>query len=149
MDRPTDLGRLLGCCGHLSMLYAEKGLRRRGLDVTPVQTRVLLFLSDRSGQNVNPRELERELRLKPPTVNGIVSRLEEKGYLLRRSSPSDGRCRLLSLTEAGRRLVEAFAAAMEDSERFTFSVLSEEERRTLKELLLRITENLENEVNKL
>ena len=147
MDRPPDLGRLLGYCGHLSMLYADKCLRRKGFDVTPVQTRALVFLSCRSGQNVNQRELERELRLKPPTVNGIISRLEEKGYLLRRSSPSDGRCRLLSLTEAGRTLVEAFAAAMEDAERFTFDVLSEEERQTLTGLLLRITENLENEVN--
>ena len=147
MDCPPDLGRLLGYCGHLTMLYADKCLRQKDLDVTPVQTRALLFLSAHSGQNVNQRELERELRLKPPTVNGIVSRLEEKGYLLRRSSPSDGRVRLLSLTEAGRTLVEAFADAMEDAERFTFSVLSEKEGRLLTELLLRIIDNLEKEVN--
>ena len=77
MDDPQDLGRLLACCGHLGRQYGVNLLRRKGYDVTPVQTRTLVYLSC-CREAVNQRELERELRLRPSTVNGIVSRLEEK-----------------------------------------------------------------------
>ena len=101
MNEEPDLGRMIAYCAHLGMRYNEKLLRRDGYDVTPVQSHVLLYLSRRGGQAVNQRELEKELHLKPSTVNGIVSRLEEKGCITRRASPTDGRCRLVGLTGAG------------------------------------------------
>ena len=146
MDDPQDLGRLLACCGHLGRQYGVNLLRRKGYDVTPVQTRTLVYLSC-CREAVNQRELERELRLRPSTVNGIVSRLEEKGYLSRRASPLDGRCRLVSLTEAGRSKVQDFHVIVEETERRFTASLSEQERGQLRKLLSRIIENLENEVN--
>ena len=147
MDDPQDLGRLLACCGHLGRQYGVNLLRREGYDVTPVQTRTLVYLSC-CREAVNQRDLEHELRLRPSTVNGIVSRLEEKGYLSRRASPLDGRCRLVSLTDAGREKVEAFRASLEETNRRLFSVLTEGERAQLGDMLSRIIADLENEVNK-
>ena len=66
MDDPQDLGRLLACCGHLGRQYGVNLLRRKGYDVTPVQTRTLVYLSC-CREAVNQRELERELRLRPST----------------------------------------------------------------------------------
>ena len=144
MDDPQDLGRLLACCGHLGRQYGVNLLRRKGYDVTPVQTRTLVYLSC-CREAVNQRELERELRLRPSTVNGIVSRLEEKGYLSRRASPLDG---LVSLTEAGREKVEAFRASLEETNRRLCAVLTEGEQAQLGDMLSRIIADLENEVNK-
>ena len=148
MDDPQDLGRLLACCGHLGRQYGVNLLRRKGYDVTPVQTRTLVYLSC-CREAVNQRELERELRLRPSTVNGIVSRLEEKGCITRRASPTDGRCRLVSLTEAGQARVDAFRAVMSNTGRRYASILSEEEETALRDLLSRIIETLESEVNNL
>ena len=142
MDDPQDLGRLLACCGHLGRQYGVNLLRRKGYDVTPVQTRTLVYLSC-CREAVNQRELERELRLRPSTVNGIVSRLEEKGCITR-----DGRCRLGSLTEAGREKVEAFRASLEETNRRLCAVLTEGEQAQLGDMLSRIIADLENEVNK-
>ena len=147
MRNEPDLGRTIAYCSRLGMLYADKCLRLSGYDVTPVQSRTLIFLSCRGGEDVTQRDLEKELQLKPSTVNGIVSRLEEKGYISRRTSPSDGRCRLVSLTEAGRKKVEAFEAIMETTGQRFSKCLSGEEARTLQNLLARVIENLENEVN--
>ncbi len=148
MDETPDLGRMIGYCARLGMIYSEKRLRRAGYDVTPVQSQVLIYLSCLDGaQAVNQRDLERELRLKPSTVNGIVGRLEEKGYIARRASPADARCRLVSLTEAGRKKADAFHAVMDGAGRRYSSCLSEAEEETLRKLLSRIIENLENEVN--
>ena len=147
-DEP-DLGRMIGYCAHLGMRYNDRQLRRAGDDVTPVQSHVLLYLSCLgSDREANQRDLERELHLKPSTVNGIVGRLEEKGYISRRASPADGRCRLVTLTEAGQKKANAFRAVLTDTDRrFSFGLTAEEEA-LLRSLLSRVIANLESEVNK-
>ena len=147
MDVPQDLGHLFACCVHLGRQYGMNLLRQKGYDVTPVQTQTLVYLS-LCRETANQRELEHELHLRPSTVNGIVSRLEEKGYLSRRASPVDGRCRLVSLTEAGWEKVEAFRASLVETNRRLCAVLTEEEQAQLGDMLSRIIANLENEVNK-
>ena len=145
-DAP-DLGRSIAYCSRLGMVYIDKRLRLSGYDVTHVQSRTLMILSCRGDEDVTQRELEKELQLRPSTVNGIVNRLEEKGYVTRRTSPSDGRCRLVSLTEAGRQQVAAFEAIMDDTGQRYARCLSPDEAATLQNLLARVIENLENEVN--
>lgn len=149
MTEEPDLGRMIAYCAHLGMRYSEKLLRRDGYDVTPVQSHVLMYLSRQGGKAVNQRELEKELHLKPSTVNGIVTRLEEKGCVARRTSPTDGRCRLVSLTEAGQNRVDAFRTVLASTGQRYASFLAEEEEAALRTLLSCIIEKLENEVNKL
>lgn len=148
MDKLPELGRMISYCGHLGKLSNDQLLRQAGYDVTPVQTHLLLHLACWTGeQEASQRDLERKLRLKPSTVNGIVDRLEAKGYVSRRASPQDGRVRLVNLTEAGRSKVQDFHVIVEETERRFTAGLSEQERGQLRQLLSRIIENLENEVN--
>ena len=143
-----ELGALIAYCGHLGKQSMDQLLRRAGYDVTPAQTHLLMRLTcTGEGQEATQRDLEKQLRLKPPTVNGIVDRLEAKGYVSRRASPQDGRVRLVSLTEAGRSKVQDFHVIVEETERRFTAGLSEQERGQLRQLLSRIIENLENEVN--
>ena len=146
-EREPDLGRLVAYCGHLGRQRVDQCLRRSGYDVTPPQSRMLLYLCSQGDHPVNQRDLERELRLKSSTINGIVSRLEDKGYLLRRTSPDDARCRLVSLTEAGRQAVDTFRTALEETNRHFTGDMTEQEQAVLRELLSRIITNLENEVS--
>ncbi len=143
-----DLGRMIAYCGHLGRQSTDQMLRRAGYDVTPVQTQALMYLACRQrNRETSQRDLERELHLKASTVNGIVGRLEEKGYISRRTSPYDGRIRLVGLTETGRSKVEDFRAALEETERRFTAGLTDRERETLGALLERIIANLENEVS--
>ena len=148
MDKLPELGRMISYCGHLGKLSNDQLLRQAGYDVTPVQTHLLLHLACWTGeQEASQRDLERKLRLKPSTVNGIVDRLEAKGYVTRRPSPQDGRVRLVSLTEAGWGKVEDFRGVVEKAERLYTAGLSAQEREQLERLLNQIITNLENEVN--
>ena len=148
MCKPSELGRLVAYCGHLGKQSNDQLLRRAGYDVTPVQSMALMYLSCcREGREANQRDLERELHLKPSTVNGIVGRLEEKGYISRRTSAQDGRIRLVGLTDTGRGKVGDFRAALEETERRFTAALSQEEQALLRSLLERVIANLENEVN--
>ena len=135
-----DLGRMLAYCGHLGRQYSLSQLQQEGYDITPVQTRALACLSC-AQEEVSQRDLERALRLRPSTVNGIVSRLEEKGYISRRASPTDGRCRLVSLTERGQAMVEAFRSALAEVDQIFSADLTEQEQAQLRDMLLLIAAN--------
>ena len=148
MCKPLELGRMIGYCGHLGKLYTDQRLRQSGYNVTPVQSHTLVYLHriihDRE---INQRDLERELRLRPSTVNGIVDRLEEKGYITRRQSSTDGRCRLISLTETGEAMAQTFQSALYETEQMFSSALTREEQSQLRGLLSRVIASLEEEVN--
>ena len=120
-----SLGQLLNHCSHLTRQYMDRQLRV--YQVTPVQSFALIYLHGQEGTaEVTQRDLERELRLKAPTVNGIVDRMAEKGLITRTTSMA-----------AARRSEELFCAE-----------LSGEEQRVLRDLLTRLIANLENEVTK-
>lgn len=143
-----NLGRLLSCCGRLTKLNVDAELRRRGYDVTHPQSHVLIYLSKHTDEDITQRDLEHAMRLKPSTINGIVDRLLEKGYITRCPSPHDGRCRLLHLTDEGQAMIDSFCAAIEQTDQAVLAGLSEEEQAMLDNLLRRIIANLENEVKK-
>lgn len=135
----THFGPLLGYCDHQIHKLMDRRLRR--LDISPMQCRVLSYLYNARGE-VNQRMLEQFLMVQPSTVNGIVSRLEEKGLLKRTASARDGRCRLLVLTEAGSslhtQLEDIFARTEAQMEQgFTAGELAQ-----LHSLLLRVAANL-------
>ena len=147
MDK-KNLGRMLNCCGKMVKLNVDAELRRSGHNVTPVQSQALEYLYKHKDEDITQRDLERALQLKPSTINGVVERLLEKEYISRCTCPTDGRCRLLHLTEAGEGMVESFRAALDRTDAAVLGDLTEEEQELLYNLLRRIYTHLENEVNK-
>ncbi len=55
---------------------------------------------------LSPGELARALVLSPAATTNRVQRLEERGLVVRRPDPADGRYGVVELAEAGRRLVD-------------------------------------------
>ena len=139
IHKAKHLGPLMGYCDHQMHRLMAKKLRQ--YDVSPMQCRTLTFLQEAEGE-VNQRLLEEHLMVKPSTASGIVGRLEEKGLLRRQTSESDGRCRILTLTDAGRQFNAQFRAIARQVDAQAGQGLSEEERTTLRQLLLRIADNL-------
>jgi DNA-binding MarR family transcriptional regulator len=74
------------------------------------------------------------LRCDRSAVTWITDRLEERGYVERRSNPSDRRVKLLALTEEGRRVREEIRARLSTPPE-ALSRLSAAEQRTLRDLL--------------
>ena len=106
-----------------------------------MQCRTLTYLQEAEGQ-VNQRMLEQHLMVKPSTASGIVGRLEEKGLVRRQTSDSDGRSRILALTDSGRQFYRQFLAIAEQVNQQAAQGFSPEERDTLRRLLLRLADNL-------
>ncbi len=134
-----QIGLLMGYCDHQIHRLMAKKLRQ--YDVSPMQCRTLTFLREAEGE-VNQRMLEEHLMVKPSTASGIVGRLEEKGLVRRQTSESDGRCRILALTDSGRQFYAQFCSIADQVNTQAGQGLSEEEKDTLRRLLLRIADNL-------
>ena len=140
--RPEHFGVLFGYCDH--QVQKVMGQMLRQYDVSPMQCRTLLFLHDAQDE-VNQKTLERHLMIKPSTVNGIVDRLEEKELVRRTVSEADGRCRILALTDAGRRFRDDFENVLLQMNKRLEQGFSEEEKRVFTDFLLRAARNLSDE----
>ncbi len=68
----------------------------------------------RRRESLNTGRLAREVGLKPPTVTGIVDRLEERGLVTRRRRHRDKRQVRVELTEQGCTVVDAAPAPLQE-----------------------------------
>lgn len=73
--------------------------RLRTVGITSSQCAVLDYLFHTNKEEVNQRDVERNLNLKNPTVTGLLNRLDEKGYILCVPNEEDKRKKNIYLTE--------------------------------------------------
>jgi DNA-binding MarR family transcriptional regulator len=92
-------------------LRVSIGLLRRRLrqvqpegELTLPETSALARL-DRGGP-ATPGELAKLEQISPQSMGATLGALEERGLVARRSDPSDGRRAVISLTEAGRQMLQ-------------------------------------------
>lgn len=70
------------------------------MELTAAQGRIMGFLAH-AKQPPCPRDLEAEFQLSHPTVSGILSRLEQKGFIELRTDPDDRRCKRIYVLPKG------------------------------------------------
>lgn len=104
--------------------------------ITPVQFALLFFLWKKDG--LSGSELGERLQMDSATVTGIIDRLEQGGFIERRSDPNDRRNRLIFLTEKGVSLEKPLCQKMDEMNEEVLSGLCEEEIEKLKNLLFDI-----------
>jgi DNA-binding MarR family transcriptional regulator len=88
-------------------------------------------------------DLGERLFIRPPSVTGVVDRLERAGLVARKGSPTDLRAKRVALTEQGRQLVERVLAVHQDQINGIMSGLSAKEQEELHRLLHRLGRHLE------
>jgi len=88
-------------------------------------------------------DLHRHLLIKPPSVTGIVDRLERAGLVARRASSTDLRAKEVHLTPAGQALVTRVLVHHPARIRAVLAGLSDAEQRTLLPLMERLAAHLE------
>ncbi len=136
------MGALLGRNAHLSRAIIEDHLQTQ--DMTLSQTHILMKLHKAGGQVAQSR-LTEHLHVKPSTVNGLVERMEERGLVTRATDPNDGRQRLITLTEQGQRVHRELKAGLDAGETRLVACFTPEEHQTLRALLMRMAQHLEQE----
>ena len=72
-----------------------------------------------------------------PATTVVINDLQERGLVVRQTDPTNRRCKLVSPTEAGRRVVERINA-VDDPAPAVFGILDDADLETLNTLLTRL-----------
>lgn len=110
-------------------------------DLTWAQSRLIGFLTRNGGERTQ-KEIENFLEVSHPTVVGIVSRMEQNGFVTCRTDPTDRRNKIVSLTEKSMDAGRIMWDKLIKQDEIMFSGFTAEERDRLDEYLLRIYDNL-------
>ena len=103
------------------------------------QERVLKELSENGG-TMSQRELTERLQLQRASVSEILGKLELRALIEREQSMRDRRSQDISLTAEGKRAAEGVAGRQEAEYNGLFDEITEEEQKTLYELLGKLLE---------
>jgi len=114
--------------------------RVRDLGLTAAQARLLLSLERNPSEN--QAFYAERLEVEPITLTRIVDRMEDAGWLERRSDPADRRARILHLTDKATQIVNELQGIVEIMFEEMLAGMASGERKTFAALLDRIGENL-------
>ena len=114
----------------------------RAQDLTMMQISVLMELQKTEQKQLSMKELERKFCIAQSTVAGIISRLEQKGFVEAFGDAADKRVKLVHITPAGEACCKEAAGYMEQAEQTLLQGFSEEEKTMFNLLLARAAENM-------
>ena len=112
------------------------------MDLTAAQGQIIGFLSFRKEPPCS-RDIEEAFQLSHPTVSGLLSRMEKKGFIEFRPDPADRRCKRIYLLPKGQACHEAFHRTIEECEEKVQTGFSVEEKELFAALLRRAMLNMD------
>ena len=124
---------------HLAKRIGDEHLKQ--IDLTQSQADVIILLAHESDKVFRQRDIESALNYSNPTVTGLLNRLEQKGFIVRRVDPDDSRARIISLTDKALEIIEEIYQSIRRTEQMLLDGFSEEEIELLQPLMSRIAKN--------
>ena len=112
------------------------------MDLTAAQGHVMGFITH-SKVPPCPKDIEGKFQLSHPTVSGILSRLEQKGFVEMRPDEQDRRCKRIYVSAKGRELDETMHQTIRATEEKMVQDFTEEEKEQFQNLLKRAIHNLD------
>ena len=111
------------------------------MDLTASQGRILAYIAHQPEPPCS-RQIEEAFQLSHPTVSGILSRLEKKGFIEFQPDPSDRRCKRIHLGEKGLECHSRMDQTITDNEHRMVRNFTPEERQQFADLLQRAIVNM-------
>ena len=134
----SDVGYLIKSINDKLTVKVDAELKQ--FNLTMSQCRVFLYLSSRGGQGTQ-KEIETFLGVSHPTVVGLVSRMEQNGYVMCWPC-EDGRNKNVKLTPKAEDIDKEMKKNKQANEQKLLEPLSPEESEKLRDLLLKVVQHL-------
>lgn len=128
--------RHLHCCSDQAMTEL---LESR--ELTAAQGHVLGYINH-SATPLCARDIEEAFQLSHPTVSGLLSRLEKKGFLEFRTDEQDRRCKRIYLLPKAVELNEAIHKAIDANEARLVQGFTPQEQEQFRSFLIRAIHNM-------
>ncbi len=111
------------------------------MDLTSSQGHIMGFLAHQKSAPC-PKDVEEAFHLSHPTVSGLLSRLEKKGFIELRTDPIDRRCKRIYVLEKGKQCQQSMKNTIMGIESQLVSGFTEEEQAQFAEFLDRAIGNM-------
>ena len=111
------------------------------MELTASQGRIMGYLAHRKTPPCS-RDIEESFQLTHPTVSGILSRLEKKGFIAFFPDETDRRCKRIRVLPKGMELTALMENTIRDTERRLVEGFTEQEQEQFMELLERAILNM-------
>lgn len=134
-----DIGHLIKIVGERLKYQADIRLKESGLTMSQFQT---MFFIHTHGGAVTQKEIETHLQVSHPTVVGIISRMEKKGFLTVEVNPDDHRGRIVRTTEKSDRFRNESIRQKRQAEQELVRGFTPEEAVELRRLLHKLLDNV-------
>ena len=123
-----------------SIFQKELLNRLKNTGLTIGQPKVLAYLKDHDG--AGQKDIARGCHIEPGTLTTILNRMEDAGLVERRMLNGNRRSLYVFLTEKGKEQLKLVTEAFSWMEKEAFRGISETERKTFMDLMLRVYENI-------
>ena len=130
------MARILHWCTDQSVTNALEEM-----DLTAAQGHIMAFLAH-AKEPPCPRDLESTFQLSHPTVSGLLSRLEQKGFIELRTDPADRRCKRIYVLPKGWECHELMHKTIQINEHRIVEGFTPEEQELFGQLLQRAITNM-------
>nr|WP_245185020.1 MarR family transcriptional regulator [Listeria monocytogenes] len=112
-------------------------------ELTTQQARVLGFLNDNAANEIIQKDLQRIFQTRGASITSLIQGLEKKELISRKPSIRDGREKVVTLTEEGKRIVDEFNESFPREDDKAKKILSADEYKIFIDLLSKIDDNTE------
>lgn len=111
------------------------------MDLTAAQGHIMGFITHRP-EPPCPKDIEEAFQLSHPTVSGLLSRLERKGFIVIRPDENDRRCKRIYIQPKGLELDETMRATIHAIEAQMVADFTDAEKEQFALLLTRAIANV-------
>ena len=111
------------------------------MDLTSSQGQIMAFLHHQKTPPC-PKDIEEAFHLSHPTVSGLLSRLEKKGFVELRTDETDRRCKRIYVLEKGKQCQQTMRDTILGIENQLVSGFSQEEQALFRAFLDRAIANM-------
>lgn len=140
MEMRQDCGLLIKQINDELRKNGNNALRAQGMTLTQLEALVQLSQAPEGQRSL--KELEQILHVAQSTAAGIISRLEQKGYVEGFGDAEDRRVKLVRITSAGVECVHSALHHRAEAEEQLLSGLTEAEREIFCMLLKKVRDSL-------
>ncbi|MBP1553999.1 MAG: MarR family transcriptional regulator [Oscillospiraceae bacterium] len=109
--------------------------------ITISQARVLIYLME-SHRQISLKELEKHFNVSQATMQGVIARMEKKGYLCTVYLPTNRKQKLVVLTEYGAQLADKMLKSIAAVNNSLADSLTEDEQKEFARLLKKVKDAL-------
>lgn len=111
-------------------------------DLTISQLHIIIYLYQNKDEDISQRNIEKNFKLSNPTINGLLNRLETKGFIKKTISKKDARFKTIHLTTKSISMYQEILTSFNMMEQKIVKDISKEDLIIFEKVLNKILENI-------